>query len=71
MKQDETTSKLVSSRPYRGLSLEQLAPRAGSLDIFKNPSRFNNTLRYPDGRQVLLRVFEVLEGEHDDKGKAR
>lgn len=71
MTNESESSRLTSTRPYRGRSLEELAPRAGSLDILKNPSRFHNTLRYPDGRQVLLRVFEVLEGEHDGKGQAR
>lgn len=63
MKTDETTKKLVSSRPYRGFSLAQVAPRLGSVDIFDNPSRFGNKMRYRDGREVLLRVREIQTDE--------
>jgi hypothetical protein len=61
MKQDEPTKKLVSSRPYRGFSLKDVATRKGSLDILKNPSIFGNTLRYPDGNEVLLQLRDVQE----------
>ena len=69
MKTDETTSKLVSSRPYQGFSLHQAASRVGSLKIFENPSRFGNNLRYPDGREVLLRVREVQEDDQHADGQ--
>jgi hypothetical protein len=48
MKTDETTSKLVSTRPYQGFSLAQAAPRPDSLAIFDKPSRYGNNLRHPD-----------------------
>lgn len=31
--------KLVSTREYRGFSLADVAPRQGSLEILKNPSK--------------------------------
>jgi hypothetical protein len=63
MKTNETTKKLVSSRPYRGFSLAQVAPRPGSTDIFNNPSRYGNKVRHKDGREVLLRVREIQTDE--------
>jgi hypothetical protein len=47
MKTDDTTKKLVSSRHYQGFSLADVATRAGSLDILKNPSRYGSLLSYP------------------------
>lgn len=64
----ETPSKLVSTRPYLGFTLQQVASRAGSLDILKHPSRYHNMLRYPDGREVLLRLRPVLERGATDEG---
>lgn len=63
MKTDETVKKLVSTRLYRGFSLAQVTPRPGSIDIFNNPSRFGNKMRYRDGREVLLRVREIQTDE--------
>jgi hypothetical protein len=61
MGQDVKVEKLVSTRPYRGFSLAQVAPRPGSLAILENPSRYGNKLRYADGREVLLWVRDVQE----------
>jgi len=48
MKTDETTSKLVSTRLYKGFSLAEVTPRVNSSQIFENPSRYGNNLKYPD-----------------------
>jgi hypothetical protein len=41
------------NRPlYKGLPLNRLATRMGSLDILKQPSRISNSLFYPDGSIV-------------------
>lgn len=44
------TPRVVPShnRQYAGLKMNAIRPN--SMDIFKLPSRFENTLRYPDGR---------------------
>ena len=63
MKTNDITKKLVSTRPYQGFSLAQVAPRPGSTDIFNNPSRFGNKVRHKDGREILLRVREVQADE--------
>jgi hypothetical protein len=59
----------VSSKPYKGFKLADVTPRAGSLNILNNPSRYHNTLRYKDGREVLLCVREVQEDERDGEGE--
>jgi hypothetical protein len=41
------------NRPvYKGLPLDRLATRVGSLDVLRQPSRISNTLFYPDGSIV-------------------
>ena len=42
----------VKGRLYKGFTLAQVTMRPGSLTILAMPSRFGNTLHYPDGRIV-------------------
>ena len=41
---------------YKGLSLDKLVTRQGSIDILKSPSRIGNSLFYPDGHIEKIEV---------------
>lgn len=46
-KKKEITDRWL--RPYVGFTMEDVATRPGSLDIFKRPSKMGNWLYYPNG----------------------
>ena len=44
--------ELLSFKTYKPFTIESASTRPGALNILKMPSRYHNTLFYPDGRVV-------------------
>lgn len=58
MKKNQTaqpnTFSVMMRPPLRGMTLDRIVLRPGSLDVLAKPSRMGNTLFYPDGRQEVI-----------------
>lgn len=48
------TFNVLTRSALRGMTLERIVLRPGSLDVLAKPSLMGKTLFYPDGRQEVI-----------------
>lgn len=48
------TFNVMMRPPLRGITMERIVLRPGSLDVLAKPSRIGNTLFYPEGRREVV-----------------